>query len=547
MFDLSKIPANVSLRNLTHRHLAQARTRRGALENLNPAAPTKERRQILGSAFSARTRPQFAIRLYTPHNCRYVANLNYPPRLTTASSPPFMSTESIIAAHWSDIIARASPAARSLLGELSRQEATGLSKLFYDVLLQDPSARLILSNDDVENRLSASLQRWIIDVLNSGVGGDIDALLAQQRHIGIMHARLNVRVDLVLRGARLIKNALHEALFQAQQPEDIRADATRLATNLIDLAIEAMSAAYSHSHDKATRTDEAFRTYAATVNMSLERERQRGALFDWSNRMLQDMVMGQGDMALSRIGQSSFGLWIRHKAPALFANREELADILRHMQEIDHTLLPLCERGIADDDAASLRRATRTIVAAVEQIRLLIETLFDHLVHLESGRDTQTQLLNRRFLPTVLAREIELCRNMENRFAVLLLDIDHFKSVNDRFGHDAGDRVLERVSNVLSNNARSGDFAFRYGGEEFLLICVEQTPEQALQMAENIRRDVETHSITIASHETLNVTISIGVAMHDGHPDYQRLIERADEALYQAKQGGRNRCVLASS
>ncbi len=456
-----------------------------------------------------------------------------------------MSTESIVAGHWSDLVERTLPAARILLGELARQEAAGLSRMFYDVLLEDPAASAILSNDEVETRLSASLQRWIIDILNAGADGDIQTLMNQQRHIGVIHARLGVSIELVLRGARLIKNALHMALFRLQQPEEVRSEATRLATNLIDLAIEAIAASYSHSHEKATRTDEAFRSYAATVNMSLERERQRGALFDWSNRMLQDLVMAQGEMSLSRIGQSSFGLWLRHKASALFANRNELAEILRLIEEIDTSLLPSCEHSIVDDAAADLRRNTRAIVAAVEQIRLLIETLFDHLVHLEAGRDTQTQLLNRRFLPTVLTREIELCRDMETSFAVLLLDIDHFKSVNDRFGHDAGDKVLERVANTLACNARSGDFAFRHGGEEFLLISVEQTAEQALELAETIRRDVAAQTITIANHGPLKVTVSIGVALHHGHPDYQRLIERADEALYEAKQGGRNRCVLA--
>ncbi|RYG94850.1 MAG: GGDEF domain-containing protein, partial [Alphaproteobacteria bacterium] len=121
-----------------------------------------------------------------------------------------------------------------------------------------------------------------------------------------------------------------------------------------------------------------------------------------------------------------------------------------------------------------------------------------------------------------------------------------FKGINDRYGHDAGDRVLERIAQVIAANARSGDFAFRYGGEEFLLVCVEQTESEALQTAETLRRHIGAEVIQLANHGDISVTASVGVAIHDGHPDYQRLINRADEALYRAKNEGRNRCMMAA-
>lgn len=432
-----------------------------------------------------------------------------------------------------------------MLSNIARQQAGVLARLFYSSLLDDPQANLLLSSDEIETRLSASLQRWVIDILSTAPEQDLTPLILQQRHIGTMHSRVNVTIELVLRGARLIKGALMAALLHGPDAGPVNREAAGLGVGLIDIAIEAMSASYSASREKAARADQAFRSYAATVNVSLEKEKQRAALFDWSNRLFQDLMIGHADASLPRIGQSPFGFWMRHKAPALFPDSEGMEDIQYRMETIDKSLLPACEAD-ADRSTDELRRNTRLIVGEVEQIRTILENLFEHLVHLETGRDSQTQLLNRRFLPTVLSREIEFSRNSGSPFSVMLLDVDHFKSVNDRFGHDSGDKVLERVAQILASNARSGDFAFRYGGEEFLLVCAEQAPEQAMRTAEAIRQEIAGEVVHLPNRGPLNVTISVGIAGHDGHPDYQRLVDRADEALYRAKNDGRNRCVLAA-
>lgn len=453
------------------------------------------------------------------------------------------SAEQIIARQWSELLSSACPDARRMLHDIARQQASVLSRQFYNTLLQDPQANLILSSEEVETRLGQSLERWLIDVLGWEDVDDVAPLIHQQRHIGMMHSRVNVTIEIVLRGARVIKTALIAALLHGPDVSAVNIEATRLAVALIDIAIEAMSASFTISREKAARTDQAFKSYAATVNVTLEREKQRAALFDWSNKLFQELMIGGTE--LQRVGQSPFGFWIRHKAPALFPDSAELEDIVRRMERVDRTLLPGCQRNL-EGSAEELRRITREIVAEVDHIRGLTEGLFDYLVHLDSGRDTQTQLLNRRFLSAVLSHEIELCRGSENTFSVLLLDIDHFKSINDRYGHDAGDRVLERIAQVISANTRSGDFAFRYGGEEFLMVCVEQTESEALQTAETLRRHIGAEIIQLVNSSDISVTASVGVATHDGHPDYQRLINRADEALYRAKSEGRNRCMLAA-
>ena len=144
-----------------------------------------------------------------------------------------------------------------------------------------------------------------------------------------------------------------------------------------------------------------------------------------------------------------------------------------------------------------------------------------------------------------MKREIELNRRKKSQFCVLMLDVDFFKRVNDQHGHDAGDRVLQGMAGLLVNQVRVSDFVFRYGGEEFLIILAEVDAFRAQELAEKIRRRVETAEILLADTKVINVTVSIGIAEFDGHPDYQRIIDRADKALFAAKNEGRNRWVLA--
>jgi diguanylate cyclase len=128
---------------------------------------------------------------------------------------------------------------------------------------------------------------------------------------------------------------------------------------------------------------------------------------------------------------------------------------------------------------------------------------------------------------------------------LLLLDLDHFKAINDGHGHDAGDRALQHVAALLGQQTRGSDYLFRYGGEEFVVVLVAASESQAEVIAESLRRQIAQSPITLPNGQTLALTASIGVAGHDGHPDYERLMARADAAMYAAKRQGRNRVVVA--
>lgn len=164
-----------------------------------------------------------------------------------------------------------------------------------------------------------------------------------------------------------------------------------------------------------------------------------------------------------------------------------------------------------------------------------------------SVTDELTGLANRRQLDAEFQREADRHRRHKRSFAVLMLDIDRFKVLNDTHGHQAGDDVLRQFADILRENARTGDTVARFGGEEFLLILPESTMEGSQKLAERIRAATEAHRFTIDGNgTTVPVTVSIGLARFpENAKTPETLIEAADQALYRSKAEGRNRVTAA--
>jgi len=160
-------------------------------------------------------------------------------------------------------------------------------------------------------------------------------------------------------------------------------------------------------------------------------------------------------------------------------------------------------------------------------------------------RDPLTRLLNRYELFRTLGTEVERCNRYRRNFCFLYVDIDHFKEVNDTYGHAAGDTVLRDVAQIIRRNARRVDTVARYGGEEIAVVMPETSKDSAVAMAERIRESVQDARIIVDNNKDLSVTISIGVSEYpvDGQVE-DEIIKRADQALYEAKNAGRNRVVV---
>ncbi len=159
-------------------------------------------------------------------------------------------------------------------------------------------------------------------------------------------------------------------------------------------------------------------------------------------------------------------------------------------------------------------------------------------------RDVLTGLYNRQSLMEQFAGEVERAARYGHPLSVLMLDIDHFKCVNDDYGHQAGDAVLKGLSRTLGESVRGTDVIGRYGGEEILIVCPETDAATARELAERIRATVAATPIK-ADSQAISITVSIGVSSFEKGVDVKALVKQADVALYQAKDSGRNRVCCA--
>ncbi len=198
-----------------------------------------------------------------------------------------------------------------------------------------------------------------------------------------------------------------------------------------------------------------------------------------------------------------------------------------------------------DDARALLEHSGQSLPDSQTNATVYLQAVIDKLSEL-SLKDPLTGLSNRRYFQSILLREIEMVARSGETALLLMLDIDHFKSVNDQHGHPAGDAVLQVVAKTLAGCVRPMDTVARFGGEEFVIILPSCQGQYGHQVAERIRETVSALRIQLNSGATLRVTISIGGAFA---PRWVRStselwIDRADIELYRAKSEGRNRVCI---
>ena len=216
-------------------------------------------------------------------------------------------------------------------------------------------------------------------------------------------------------------------------------------------------------------------------------------------------------------------------------------------------VLPLV---VHDRALGTLMLGSKRKSAFGESVRPTLEVLASHMaVSLANARmltrleelattDGMTGLMNRRTLLEVVAQKLKAARRFSKPLSILLCDIDHFKRVNDTYGHDVGDQVIKGFAGALREVKRDVDVVARIGGEEFVFLCEETTDKGGLQLAERIRGELEAMRFFTDQGE-FQVTSSVGVATFPGAgQDWESLFKSADEALYASKRGGRNRVTL---
>jgi diguanylate cyclase (GGDEF)-like protein len=175
-----------------------------------------------------------------------------------------------------------------------------------------------------------------------------------------------------------------------------------------------------------------------------------------------------------------------------------------------------------------------TLKQDIERLNTLVRT--DHL----------TGLYNKQHLMLSLENEMERTRRSSQPTTIMLIDADHFKSVNDLYGHIVGDKVLKNLSSLIQESIRKIDIPCRFGGEEFCIILPSTSSAIGLQVAERLRKMVELHSTILENKEELKITVSIGLATYQYNDELtiEEFLQKGDEQLYLAKNGGRNRTSI---
>lgn len=216
----------------------------------------------------------------------------------------------------------------------------------------------------------------------------------------------------------------------------------------------------------------------------------------------------------------------------------------------DHEADPVVLRALAQKlmvETRKMQDANRTLEDSLDASKEDIASLRRDLeeVQRESMMDALTKLYNRKCFDQTIERNILEAREKDRALCLVLVDIDHFKSFNDTFGHQTGDQVLRLVAMTLRAHTKGQDLAARYGGEEFALLLPDTDVRGAVALSDKVRKAIQSKELLRRStNEKLGrVTASFGVAMLNAHDTSNSLIERADKALYAAKGAGRNRVV----
>ena len=224
---------------------------------------------------------------------------------------------------------------------------------------------------------------------------------------------------------------------------------------------------------------------------------------------------------------------INHLPPSIVQNQDEFYTILQFLLKITTLDMSLAVDTYYTNQLKSFEQSLggmQALASALEQ---------------QAITDSLTGMINHEHVFSELQRAINKAQSERSPLCVVMADLDHFKKVNDTYGHLAGDGVLKEVASRIKNSLRGFDIVGRYGGEEFLLILNRADLQTARMVAERIRSRIVATPIDLPE-VLLDVTISMGVAMVKEDEDVNSLVERADKALYEAKENGRNQVALAN-
>lgn len=425
------------------------------------------------------------------------------------------------------------------VAQASRFIAGGTGKAQMD-LLRDLIGKELAIYAQLRNDLGDQL----LDTSNSAATASLVATLTNILFLGgVLVAALSV-----LRQRDAAEHKAKAAALETHQTNE----RISLQNDLLFRSAELM-----HALELAESTDESAGVIASYLPRLLPN--LSGSLYLYNNsRDILERKAGWGSVEDEPGVIEALDCWaLRRGSPHAFTGGDGgLACRHVHNLGMDRLCLPLVTQGDvigcltvtgpglvhgAEDQRAWIGQLAEQLGLALSNVRLRVSLRQQSII------DPLTQLYNRRYMDEVLKRELARSSRNGAPLSVLVLDLDHFKRINDTFGHEAGDAILRKVALTLRENIRSGDVACRMGGEEMVVLLPECGVENAIKRAETLRLAIAANDV-LHQGKPIGATASIGVASYPEHgSSMQALVHAADLALYEAKHGGRNCVRVAKS
>jgi len=267
-------------------------------------------------------------------------------------------------------------------------------------------------------------------------------------------------------------------------------------------------------------------------------------LLAW-HRLMAANAGGYKDVPLELKPPPSFAAWRENTSTSLPQDQPAVERLATQHEQL-HTLARLVLMKTTEGQSVT-RKDDDDVIAKYQELLQGLRRLERAFAAAASDLDPLTGLRTRAGLLRDIERELSRFARTDRPFCVAIADIDHFKKINDTYGHDAGDRVLASIADHISRGLRAHDDAFRLGGEEFLLCLKEADLAAGLSVLERLRRGLREKPVTISAGKTIPVTLSFGLAVCARAVTAHELLRRADVALYRAKSEGRDRVVVAES
>ena len=426
---------------------------------------------------------------------------------------------------------------------LVREHNESIVERFYQHLVANAASSEFLTHEEIEKRLKGSFSNWLEYTFDRDrVIADPKRFCEYQDNIGRVHSRVDISLHLINYAKVVLKRCLFDLdLANTSNPTET----VCYISDVIDYAVDTFNQSYLKEIIDTTRHMQSLRVVASGHQLALDFERAKGEVTAWARDTVWNLTQ-EAAAGHKTVSDLNIYHWLKHKGSFTFTDddtRLTLLSACEKLLEVETAIDKHLTEADSDSRKSALDASMHTVMRISDQVCKKLDEAIHVILEAEERRDALTKALSRRYLLSVAQREVVFAKHSNTPFCVLMIDIDDFKAVNDRYGHRVGDEVLEKVAYTLIDRVRPGDYIFRYGGEEFLAIISETELEVASHVAEDIRRQVLAQECTASDVERINVSVSIGVAEYDFHPDFMRTVEAADKRLYEAKRTGKNRVI----